>query len=99
MAGKYKVKPNKAALSRFKVTKTGKVKRHHAMTSHLLSARTSKQKRHLRKAAIMSETIAGNVRKLMGMSKRNPLRAAHLRRLRALKAAKAKAVAAATQPA
>jgi large subunit ribosomal protein L35 len=43
----YKMKPNKSVLSRFKVTKTGKLKRHHAKTSHLMSGRTSKTKRRL----------------------------------------------------
>jgi large subunit ribosomal protein L35 len=88
LAGKYKMKRNKAALSRFKVSKTGKVKRHHAFTSHLLSARSSKRKRHLRRGAVMSESIAGNVRRLMGMDHKNPLRAAHEKRIRALRAQK-----------
>jgi large subunit ribosomal protein L35 len=87
-AGKYKMKRNKAALSRFKVSKTGKVKRHHAFTSHLLSARSSKRKRHLRRGAIMCESIAGNVRRLMGFDHKNPLRAAHEKRIRALRAQK-----------
>lgn len=93
-AGKYKMKRNKAALSRFKVTKTGKVKRHHAFTSHLLSARSPKRKRRLRQAAIMSESIARNVRRLMGMDHKNPLRAAHEKRIRALRTRKKEQVSA-----
>jgi large subunit ribosomal protein L35 len=85
------MKPNKSMLSRFKVTKKGKVKRHHAKTSHLMSARTSKTRRHLRKGAILSETLAGNVRLAMGLGGKNPNRVAHEERVRAAQAAKAEA--------
>lgn len=73
----YKMKPNKSVMSRFKVTKTGKLKRHHAKTSHLLSARTSKTKRQLGRPAVLYEGIARNMRRLMGVEKKNPIRAAH----------------------
>ena len=33
----YKFKPNKSVAKHFKVTKTGKVKRHHGFTSHLIA--------------------------------------------------------------
>src|SRR5215207_7133094 len=68
----YKMKPNKAALARFKFSKTGKVKRGHALTSHLMSARSSKTKRRLGRPAVMSETHAGNIRKMVGLQARNP---------------------------
>ena len=35
------LKPNKAVAKRFKVTKTGKLKRHHGFTSHLMSSRNA----------------------------------------------------------
>jgi large subunit ribosomal protein L35 len=82
-------KPNKSMLSRFKVTKTGKLKRHHAKTSHLLSGRTGAKKRHLGRPAITFEGIARNLRRAMGESHKNPIRSAHYRAL----AAKAKAEA------
>lgn len=75
----YKLKPNKSVLSRFKVSKTGKLKRHHAKTSHLLSARTSKTKRRLGRPAIVFEGNAKNLRRLIGMGHLNPLRTAHYR--------------------
>ena len=87
----YKLKPNKAVLSRFKITKTGKVKRHHAMTSHLMSARTSKRKRHLRRSAVMHEGIARNMRILVGASHKHPAKVAHERALREQKAESASA--------
>jgi large subunit ribosomal protein L35 len=81
----YKFKPNKAVAKRFKVTKTGKVKRHHSLTSHLRSARTSKKKRHLRRPEVMSESHAGNMRKLMGVSRLKPNKIRHERALAAAK--------------
>lgn len=79
----YKLKTNKAVMSRFKVTKTGKVKRHRAMTSHLMSARTSKKKRQLGRAAILHEGIARNMRSLIGAGHKHPAKVAHERALRA----------------
>jgi large subunit ribosomal protein L35 len=61
------MKPNKAIAKRFRVTKTGKLKRHHAFTSHLMSARPANKRRKLRRAAIVSETHARRLRKLMGV--------------------------------
>jgi len=65
----YKFKPNKSVAKRFKVTRNGKVKRHHGFTSHLRSARSSAKKRHLRGSAILYEGHARNMRRLMGISK------------------------------
>ena len=79
----YKQKPNKSVAKRFKVSKTGKLKRHHAYTSHLMSARPSKVRRKLRKPAIVFEGLAKNMRALMGVSKLRPNKIAHERRLAA----------------
>jgi large subunit ribosomal protein L35 len=68
----YKFKPNKSVAKRFKVTKTGKLKRHHAFTSHLMSARPAKRRRKLRRPAILAEGHARNFRKLMGISGKHP---------------------------
>ena len=83
----YKLKPNKSVLKRFKVTKTGKLKRHHAKTSHLMSARTPAAKRRLRRAALVYEPVARTLRRLIGKSHLNPKRTAHQRALAAKKAA------------
>lgn len=82
----YKFKPNKSVAKRFKITKTGKVKRHHSNTSHLMSARSSKKKRHLRRPAILFEGHARNMRRLMGVSAKNPARVKHERALAAAQA-------------
>jgi len=42
-----KVKTNSGAKNRFKLTGTGKIKRKHAFHSHILTKKTTKQKRNL----------------------------------------------------
>lgn len=49
-----KMKTHKGAAKRFKKTGSGKLKRSHAYTSHLFKHKTQKQKRKLRKSAIVS---------------------------------------------
>lgn len=83
----YKFKPNKSVLKRFRVSKTGKVKRGHSMRSHLMSARPTKKKRHLRRPAILFEGHARNMRQLMGVSGLRPNQIAHERALEAKKQA------------
>ena len=50
-----KVKSNSAAKKRFTRTGTGKFKRHKAFRSHILSSKTQKRKRKLRKATLVSK--------------------------------------------
>src|SRR5215212_11726918 len=77
----YKFKPNKAVAKRFKVTKTGKLKRHHSFTSHLMSARSANKRRKLRRSAILFEGHARNMRGLMGISHMKPAQVEHERAL------------------
>jgi large subunit ribosomal protein L35 len=77
----YKLKPNKSIKSRFKASRTGKLKHHHAKTSHLMSARSGKKKRHLGRPSILSEGLARNMRRLMGLSRLKPNQARHKREL------------------
>src|SRR4051794_3496484 len=79
----YKFKPNKSVAKRFKVSKTGKLKRHHSFTSHLMSARPANKRRKLRKPEVLFEGHAKNMRKLMGISHLNPKRSAHEDKLEA----------------
>jgi len=51
-----KMKSNSGAKKRFKRTASGKFKRHKAFRSHILSSKSSKRKRHLRKATLVSST-------------------------------------------
>ena len=62
-----KVKTKRAAAKRFKVTGTGKLKRMKAYKSHILTKKTTKRKRGLRKSTIL--TGADHKRMLRSMAK------------------------------
>jgi len=62
-----KQRTNRSAAKRFKVTGTGKLKRHKAFASHLLGSKTRKKKRVLRKAVLVSPEDHGRIRKLLGV--------------------------------
>lgn len=49
-----KMKTHRGSAKRFKKTGTGKLKRSHAYRSHMFANKTKKQKRNLRKGAIVS---------------------------------------------
>ena len=51
-----KIKTNRAAAKRFKATGTGKLKRNKAYKSHILTKKTTKRKRNLRKSTITDAT-------------------------------------------
>jgi large subunit ribosomal protein L35 len=59
------MKTNKGAAKRFKVTSGGKVKRGHANKSHILTKKTTKRKRHLRKADICAPGDARRVKRML----------------------------------
>ena len=92
-----KFKPNKSVAKRFKDTKTGKLKRGHSYTSHLMSARPGKVRRKLDRPAILSETHAKGLRKLMGFGGISPGRVRHKRALAAAARAEAGTTAAETK--
>jgi large subunit ribosomal protein L35 len=77
----YKFKPNKSVAKRLRLTKTGKLKRHHGFTSHLMSARSASKRRKLRQPAVLFEGHARNMRKLMGVGGLHPGKVAHERAL------------------
>jgi large subunit ribosomal protein L35 len=60
-----KIKTNRGAAKRFKLTASGKVKRKKAYHSHILSTKTTKRKRKLRAAAFVAKTDAANIKKLI----------------------------------
>ena len=60
-----KVKTNSGAKKRFQLTGTGKIKRHHAYHSHILSKKTKKQKRNLDHVALVDGTNKRQVRELL----------------------------------
>jgi large subunit ribosomal protein L35 len=61
-----KMKTRRGAAKRFKVTGTGKIVRHSAKASHLLTRKTRKVKRRLRKATVVDSTNARHIRTLIG---------------------------------
>jgi large subunit ribosomal protein L35 len=52
-----KQKSHRGASKRFKLTGSGKVKRNHSMKSHILTKKTKKRKRKLRKSTLVSPTM------------------------------------------
>ncbi len=60
-----KKKTKKAATKRFKLTGSGKVRRFKAYKSHILTKKTAKRKRHLRKGTIVSGADAVRIRNLI----------------------------------
>ena len=60
-----KKKTHRGAAKRFKVSAGGKVLRHHSMHSHILTKKTTKRKRKLRKAVQVSSAFEKTVKKLI----------------------------------
>ena len=60
-----KKKTNKAAAKRFRLTGTGRVRRRKAYKSHILTKKSPKRKRHLRKGAIASHADTHRLKTLL----------------------------------
>jgi large subunit ribosomal protein L35 len=60
-----KMKTKKAVSKRFKLTKNGKVMRRHQLAGHFMCAKSSKRRRKLRRAAVMTGGSAKNIAKLL----------------------------------
>ena len=60
-----KLKTHKGAQKRFKISGGGKVMRHHSLTSHILTKKSSKRKRNLRQSTETTGQAAKNVKKLL----------------------------------
>jgi len=60
-----KIKTNRAAAKRFKRTATGKYRFNKSHASHILTKKTRKRKRELRKAQIIDKTDMKEVRRLL----------------------------------
>ena len=61
-----KMKTKAAAKKRFTLTGTGKVKRHHAYHSHILTKKTKKRKRNLAYSALVDKTMENTVKHMLG---------------------------------
>lgn len=60
-----KMKTRKAAAKRFRITGTGKLKRSKAFKQHILTKKSAKRKRNLRKAGYVSITQEKVMKKLL----------------------------------
>ena len=62
-----KIKTNRGARKRFRLTASGKIKRTKAYASHILTKKSSKRKRKLRKTTTVSDVDAKRVRRMLGL--------------------------------
>ena len=60
-----KMKTNSGAKKRFDLTGSGKIKRKHAFKSHILTKKTTKQKRNLTYSGLISKADEANVKLLL----------------------------------
>lgn len=60
-----KIKTNRAANKRFRVTGSGKIKRAKGFKRHILSTKPKKRKRRLRQTTTVSAVEQKNIRKLI----------------------------------
>jgi len=60
-----KMKTHKSSAKRFKITKSGKILRSKAYKSHILTKKTTKRKRNLRKPTTVSSADVKRVKALL----------------------------------
>ena len=60
-----KMKTNRGAAKRFKVSASGKIIRNKAFASHILTKKSTKRKRAFRKSAVMDATNVKNVKRML----------------------------------
>ena len=60
-----KIKTNRGAAKRSKTTGSGKIVRNKAFSSHILTKKSTKRKRNLRKSGLVDSTNLKQVRKLI----------------------------------
>ena len=60
-----KMKSNRSARKRFRLTATGKVRRNRAFLRHILTSKARKRKRRLRQPALVAATDARRMKRLL----------------------------------
>ncbi len=60
-----KIRSNRAAAKRFKVTGTGKIVRAKANKSHILTKKSRKRKRDLRRSTVVDAINVGSIRRML----------------------------------
>ena len=64
---KQKLKTKRAAAKRFKLTGTGKIRRHSSHHSHILTKKSPKRKRNLRKSSLVSSADVKRVKAMLNL--------------------------------
>lgn len=62
-----KMKTKSSAKKRFTITGSGKIKRKHAFKSHILTKKTTKQKRNLTHAGLVHDADLSNIKQQLCM--------------------------------
>ena len=62
-----KMKTNRSAAKRFKLTGTGKIKRHKAYARHILTKKSRGRKRRLGKATLVDKTEVHRIKRMLGL--------------------------------
>jgi large subunit ribosomal protein L35 len=62
---RLKLKTNRGAKKRFRLSAGGKIKRGHSMKRHILTKKATNRKRRLRKAGAVSAADSANVRRML----------------------------------
>jgi large subunit ribosomal protein L35 len=62
-----KMKSHRSARKTFRVTGTGKIKRHKMNRRHILTSKATKRKRHLRRSGLVSAVDEKNIKRLLVM--------------------------------
>jgi large subunit ribosomal protein L35 len=62
-----KMKSHRSARKTFRVTASGKLKRHKMNRRHILTSKTTKRKRHLRRSGLVAPADEARIRRLMIM--------------------------------
>jgi len=62
-----KLKTKKSAAKRFKVTGTGKIKRHHSHARHILTKKPRKRVRKLASSALVSKPDTKRVKRMLNI--------------------------------
>lgn len=60
-----KIKTSRSAAKRFRKTATGKIKRKKAFHSHILTKKSPKRKRNLRKSDLVSSADSARIKKMI----------------------------------
>ncbi|HNW24760.1 MAG: 50S ribosomal protein L35 [Candidatus Cloacimonas sp.] len=62
-----KLKTNRSAAKRFKVTGSGKIVRHHAKSAHIKTKKSPKLKRNLRSSEIVKKSDEKRIYRMLGL--------------------------------